>query len=261
MRETREEAARFAAAIGKVALLTAKREKPDKAVTMLYFEALKDFNIDTVEEIAERIMRTEPNLLTLPPPGRWRQIGEELFELRPIVTRPAGELPECDVCGDTGWRVRWEDRHPTGWRRVAVRCDHDGTDESTPPEAARPWSPTYEALDEERPPQPGETPLQARRREWGNRIFHCACCGYPYRRRTGWKCCAAPAGMSFQKWSELWHRDCEGKNLHRCPRHCQHPRDPQRGGLLSKEQMPQPGESMHDWAVRMGMRDPGAPHE
>jgi hypothetical protein len=261
MYNSKEDRARFAAAVGKVSLLTTKVEKPDEAVLRIYFEALKDFNVETIEEIADTIVRTEENLIALPSPGRWRRIGEQLFELRPTrTTPPPAGAPKCDECQDTGWRIRWED-NGHGWSERAVRCQHDGTDESDPPAEYLGRTPTLQSLDEEIPPVAGESDLARHRREWGNRIFHCNCCGYPYRQRAGWKCCGAPQGMTYQKWRALWHENCEGDKKNHCPRHCPHPRSPEGGGLIAKEQLPQQGETMHDWAVRMGFRNEEAPHD
>ena len=83
MRDTPEERARFAAAIGKVALLTTKNEKPDKATLRVYWQALATVPIDTIEKVADDICQNETQLIAVPPPGRWKQLADQLFELTP----------------------------------------------------------------------------------------------------------------------------------------------------------------------------------
>jgi hypothetical protein len=229
-------------------------------VIAIYWEALKDFNIDTIEEIADSLIAYEPKMISIPQPGRWREVGEQRFyELRPAVYQSPKEKHRCPACEDTGWRAS-----ETGPGVVQCECRRGerpphidlGRLLTPPPEL----NPRYYALDDEQPAVDGETELQTRRRLWGNRILHCACCKAPYRRRSGWRCCAAPEGMRADRWSNLWHRHCEGTGQHRCPRHCQHPLS-ERGYVAPPAifQMPEAGEHIHDWAVKTGLRAKDAP--
>lgn len=233
----------------------------------VYFEALRDFNIDTIEEVADELIRTEPNMLGLPPPGRWRQVAQDRYELkaqRAPYQRPKDE-PDCDVCQDTGWRFT---RRADGVR-ATVRCECKSG--GIPPVNDDPGdAPMIREvsliLDGEIGPQPNENDYQRQKREHGNRIVHCPCCGNPYRIRTGWRCCAPPAGMSVARWMGLWHRKCpkpmahaKGHSEDKCPNHCTctpAEKKLQPAGLLPQ---PREGEHVHDFAVRLGIRAAAAP--
>jgi hypothetical protein len=230
MRDTRAERARFTAAIQKVALLTGKHAKPDKATMELYWTYLKEFSLWQVEQAAEEIIKTETELISLPPPGRWRIVAQQVFELRPPEYRSPKTPIRCAACDDTGWRPSEDVQR--GRRGVVVcECRSGGT----PPEGIdlslmqSPLTGTLPASPEDEwGPQPGETEIQRRRREWGNVILTCGCCARPYRRRQGWPCCGPPSGVSANIWMAQWHIDCDGPGKNRCPTHCPHPnrRDP-----------------------------------
>lgn len=265
MHNTREERARFAEAIGRVALFTTKREKPDRVTIQAYFQALKDFNIDTIEEVAETICRTEVDLIAVPPPGRWREIAKDLFELRPKARRDPKAAIFCDDCQDTNWRVSYR-----GGVRYVVSCDHSGSShlEERPPAPIRPVS--MLALDGEVGPREGETELAARRRVHGNLLLHCLCCGVPYRLRQGRRCeCATPEGYTAAKWLSMAHIDCPnpaeeavGKGKSRCAYHCRCPpevKNQRRLPAAGSFPVPEPGEHPHDFLIRQGLRDKDAP--
>ncbi|MET0742971.1 MAG: hypothetical protein ABWY78_06330 [Microvirga sp.] len=260
MYKTAREKARFGAALSKVALLTPKKESPDAVLLQLYYAALDDFSIETIEEVADELIRTEESLFSLPPPGRWRAIASTLFELK--GQRTVYESPraiDCDFCQDTGWRLV----RKIGQRYV-VRCEcktgGQPIDESQG-DTTEHSRPLFDLEGEVPPPEEPEDPLARRRREHGNRIVSCACCAQPYRIRQGWRCCAPPQGVASHVWFAQWHTDCPnsspnatGPRGRRCPLHCQCVRDSQ--GNFPK---PAPGEHVHDWAVRMGFRDEEAP--
>jgi hypothetical protein len=94
---TPDEVQRFAKALGRVAIVSAKGTKPDKAVIREYWLALKEFNIDTLEDVADRILETSAELISVPPPGLWRKLALEMFELRPRAPRRPGDA-RCQVC-------------------------------------------------------------------------------------------------------------------------------------------------------------------
>lgn len=258
MLDTREERARFAKAIGQVALLTTKGEKPDAPTIQLYWVALHDFNIDTIEEVAERIITYETELIAVPPPGRWREIALGLFELRSTmrIAKPKDHV-DCDYCQDTGFRTYWQN----GVRYAKhCECRVGGVpiDESRPP-GYEPPPPFDSGVI---PPKPGETDIERRRRERGNQLLSCACCGQAYRLRDGWRCCAAPSGTPGHVWMSRWCEECptpapeaQGAGKHRCPHHCRCIK-PRRKGTFPE---PEKGEKLHDWAVGMGLRDENAP--
>ncbi len=256
MQDTAAERARFASAIGKVALLTSKNEKPDKATLKVYFAALRHFNIGTIEQVADEIIAVETELITVPPPGRWREIAERLFELREPIYKDPRAVRKCNACEDTGWR-------PAEYGPGVVACEckrggeappvHLGMLQTPLPDPSKMLPVSNEAF----PPRDGETDIEKRRREWGNQLLTCACCGEPYRRRSGWRCCAPPGGMKYAVWTRQWHENCGGQGKHRCPNHCPHPKSER----PSNFPVPAQGESMRDWAVRMGFRDPNAPDE
>ena len=260
---SKEEKLRFAVALQKVALVTPKKEKPDAPTLRLYYEALNDFTIDTIEDVAEELIRTEEQMFAIPPPGRWRAVALTFYELK--SERALYEAPRairCEFCQDTGWRpvrkgyekyVRWCECKTGG---VPIDESQGGYVND------RPLAP----LDGELPAPDLETELARRRREHGNRIVTCACCSTPYRIRQGWKCCAPPVGTPSHVWFERWHDDCPnpapaapalpGRRTRRCPLHCQCAGRERPTGQFP---MPKAGEHVHEWAVRLGFRDANAP--
>lgn len=268
MQNTREERTRFAEAIGRVALLTTKREKPDRVTIQGYFRALKDFNIDTIEDVSVAICRTEVDLIAVPPPGRWREIAKDLFELRPKARKDPRASIFCDDCQDTNWRTVYR-----GGVRYVVTCNHQGPvpgEEQAPAAPHRPVS--MLALEGEIGPPVGggETALQERRRVHGNLLLHCLCCGVPYRLRQGRRCeCVTPQGMTSAKWLSMGHADCPnpaeeavGKGKGRCAHHCRCPPEVKNQFRLPASgsfPRPEPGEHPHDFLVRQGLRDADAP--
>lgn len=258
MQETREERARFAAAIQKVALLCAKNEKPDRATLQLYWRALKDFSIGQIEAAAEELIRVETALVSVPPPGRWRQVCANLFELAPPTYKDPRAPIACEACGDTGWRPS-EVFTPARAARGVVRCECKTGGYVPPVDLSLMMEPLREnpvGLGDELLPVEGESELQARRRVWGNQILTCACCQQPYRRRNGWQCCNPKGGMRSHVWADQWHIDCAGKGQHRCPDHCPHPDRPRQAPMFPH---PAAGESIPAWAVRTGLREEDAP--
>lgn len=256
MQDTTEERARFAAAIGKVALLTTKNEKPDKHTLKVYWQALMGLPIETIEAVADDICQNETELISVPPPGRWRQIADSLYVLHPPPAKDVRKARDCPACDDTGWRPV-----ATGVGVVPCECKSGGV----PPhgidlgllQAPLDVEKQLPGADAELPPVAGESEMERRRREWGNVILTCACCKQPYRRRAGWRCCAPPSGMKYAVWSRQWHQDCEGHGQHRCPNHCQHPTREK----VVNFPIPNQGETIQEWAVRTGLREPDAPNE
>lgn len=202
-------------------------------------------------------------MVDVPPPGRWRAVAELLFELKPPKpARSPGEAIRCEHCQDTGFRIGFYDEN--GVPRVE-HCDHSG--DGIPITDIRHEIPvqSMEELDGEWPPRAGESELQRHRRERGNRLLTCMCCGVKYRQRQGLRCaCRPPLGTPLGKWMAGAHTDCpnpapeaQGPSKTRCAAHCRCPRDAPRGTL------PQPnaGESLADFFVRIGIRDKDAPRE
>ena len=262
MHGTKEERARFAAAIQKVALVTPKKEKPDGPTLRLYFEALNDFNLETIEEVANELIRTEQQMYAVPPPGRWRQVANTLFELKPLratYVAPTG-LVSCDYCQDTGWRLvrRGHERFVTG-----CECRTGGVPIDESEGGYHLDRPLIDLEGEIGPPAGKESELAQRRREHGNLIVTCACCGASYRIRQGWKCCSPPVGVPSHVWFERWHLNCPhpapfavGAGKRRCPEHCLCSDRRPKSNLFP---LPAPGEHLHEWAVRTGLRDANAP--
>lgn len=261
MENTPDETERFGKAISRVAIVSAKGTKPDRAVLREYWLALKEFNIDTIEDVADRILETQAELISVPPPGFWRKLALEMFELRARQPKRPG-AQRCPTCDDTGWRLEYR-----GGTRVAVPCQHDGTPDEQPELATPRPSIMMELEGEVGPPESGETELAKRRREHGNQILHCMCCGAPYRVRTGRRCvCATPPGMSSVKWLSLAHKDCPnptdgavGKGNTRCRNHCGC--TPEQRAENRPKFFPTPAEGQHvdDFLKEQGLRDKNAP--
>lgn len=259
MQNTRTERERFAAAIGKVALLTAKGEKPDKTILRLYWVALASFEIGTIEDVADEIIRTETELYTVPPPAKWAEVARGLFELRSRQQRRRPGDARCDVCDGTGYRIGYD-----GLRRFAEVCRHDGTPNDEPPVLHRVVS-MFDLEGEIGPPEAHESELARKRREHGNLILHCLCCGEPYRNRLGRRCvCRTPDGFTSVKWLAMGHKDCPnplaaGKGNTRCRNHCGCTPE-QRNEIRPRFfPVPEPGQHVDAFLKEQGLRDANAP--
>lgn len=100
-------------------LCVALREKePDVTQLRVYFEALKDLEIEFVIAAGERLMQAQ----WFPKTGEWRAAAEKVEAERQEQQRAAlreihkGGQYLCDACADTGWRLRPDDLR-------ALRCE------------------------------------------------------------------------------------------------------------------------------------------
>lgn len=94
---------RFAQAFARLAI--ALREKdPDAIVLRVYFDGLRDLEIEFVVAAADRMMQTA----WFPKVSDWRQEAQRVERERAEEQRAhLRRLPQplCEACGDTGWAM------------------------------------------------------------------------------------------------------------------------------------------------------------
>lgn len=96
----------FASAVARLALGLREKE-PDAAQMRIYFDAMKDLDVEMVTAAAETLMRSSE---WFPKTSEWRAMAQKVeadrtleLEARLRKRMRAGEPPLCGECDDTGW--------------------------------------------------------------------------------------------------------------------------------------------------------------